>query len=168
MKKVSFSEMRCSLARSLDAVGDWWTLLIVRDVYLGVTRFDDLAEDLGISRNLLTRRLKHLVDRGVLKREAYRARPVRHDYRLTASGIDLVPVLLAMTAWGDRWAQPVEGQPIRFVHRNCGKAFEAKVTCSACGESLRAEDVTALPGPGGAELPGTMVVASRLAERMRA
>lgn len=168
MKKVSFSEMRCSLARSLDAVGDWWTLLIVRDIYLGVTRFDDIAEDLGISRNLLTRRLKHLVDRGVLKREAYRARPVRHDYRLAPSGLDLVPVILALTAWGDRWAQPAEGQPIRFVHRNCGHAFAAGVACSSCGETLRAEDVTALPGPGGAEMPGTMVVARRLAQRRHA
>jgi DNA-binding HxlR family transcriptional regulator len=168
MKKVSFSEMRCSLARSLDAVGDWWTLLIVRDVYLGVTRFDDIAEDLGISRNLLTHRLKDLVDRGVLRREAYRARPVRHDYRLTPSGLDLVPVILALTAWGDRWVQPAEGQPIRFVHRNCGKAFEAKVTCSACGDVLRAEDVTALPGPGGAAKPGTMVLARRLAAHRHA
>ncbi len=163
MKKVSFSEMRCSLARSLDAVGDWWSLLIVRDVYLGVTRFDDLADDLGISRNLLTRRLRHLVDRGVLKREAYRMRPVRHDYRLAPAGLDLAPVVLALTAWGDRWVQPAEGQPMRFVHRACGHAFEARVTCSSCGEVLRAEDVTTLPGPGGAERPGTVVLARRLA-----
>jgi DNA-binding HxlR family transcriptional regulator len=164
MKKIDFSDMRCSLARSLDVIGDWWTPLIVRDIFLGVTRFDDIAEDLGISRNLLTRRLKHLVGKGVLSRETYRTRPTRHDYRLTEAGLDLIPAILALTAWGDRWAQPAEGPPIRFLHRTCGTVFEARVTCSGCGAEIRAADVTALPGPGGAVRPGTMVVAVRLGE----
>jgi DNA-binding HxlR family transcriptional regulator len=165
MKKISFSDMRCSLARSLEMIGDWWTPLIVRDIFLGVTRFDDLAEDLGISRNLLTRRLKHLVTNGVLVRQTYRTRPVRHDYRLTDAGADLIPAILALTAWGDRWAQPAEGQPMAFLHRTCGMVFEARVTCSGCGAAIKAGDVTALPGPGGAARPGTMVLAARLRER---
>jgi DNA-binding HxlR family transcriptional regulator len=167
MKKIDFSEMRCSLARSLDVIGDWWTPLIVRDIFLGVTRFDDIAEDLGISRNLLTRRLKHLVGKGVLSRQAYQTRPTRHDYQLTEAGLDLVPAILALTAWGDRWAQPAEGPPIRFLHRTCGAVFEARVTCSGCGEEIMAADVTALPGPGGAAQPGTMVVAARLGGQRR-
>ena len=100
MKKIDFSDMRCSLARSLDVIGDWWTPLIVRDIFLGVTRFDDIAEDLGISRNLLTRRLKHLVGKGVLSREAYRTRPTRHDYRLTEAGLDLIPAILGADSLG--------------------------------------------------------------------
>ena len=168
MKKISFADMRCSLARSLDVIGDWWTPLIVRDVYLGVTRFDDIAEDLGISRNLLTRRLKHLVDKGILRQEPYQTRPVRNDYRLTDAGMDLVPVILALTGWGDRWVQPMEGQPIRLVHRHCGQHFEPRVTCSACGEEIKAGDVLALPGPGGASKPGTQVLAARLVGRHRA
>lgn len=167
MKKVSFGEMRCSLARSLEIVGDWWSPLIIRDVYLGLTRFDDIALNLGISRNLLTLRLRHLVEGGVLKRTAYRKRPVRFDYQLTQAGEELVPILLALTAWGDRWAQPQEGQPIRFLHKACGCSLAPKITCSACGEDVDACDVTALPGPGGAARPGTMVLAKRLAQLPR-
>ena len=162
MKKVRFSEMRCSLARSLDMIGDWWTPLIVRDVFLGVRRFDDLVEDLGISRNLLTRRLKDLVAKGILLRASYRTRPVRYEYHLTEAGSDLVPAILALTAWGDRWVQPPEGKPIRFIHRGCGNVFDAVVKCSACGDLIRTEDVVALPGPGGAAMPGTMVLARKL------
>ena len=106
MERTSFAEMRCSLARSLDLIGDWWSPLIVRDLFLGVVRFDDLVEDLGISRNLLTRRLKALVDGGVVERNAYQLRPARYEYRLTAAGRELVPVMLALPEWGDRWAAP--------------------------------------------------------------
>src|SRR5215475_13245553 len=95
MKRTSFARMHCSLARSLELIGDWWSPLIVRDLFLGVVRFDDLVEDLGISRNLLTRRLKALVDGGVVERNAYQLRPTRYEYRLTAAGRELVSVMLA-------------------------------------------------------------------------
>lgn len=167
MHKVSFAEMRCSLARSLDVIGDWWTLLVLRDIYLGVCRFDDIAEDLGISRNLLVTRLRSLLEAGIVTREPYRTRPVRHDYRLAPPGADLVPVILALTAWGDRWVQPREGQPIVFRHDACGCVLDARVTCSACGEPVAADGVSALPGPGGADLPGTRVIARRLARAHR-
>lgn len=154
--------MRCSLARSLELIGDWWSPLIIRDLFLDITRFDDLVEDLGISRNLLTRRLKLLVNNGVVERTAYQLRPPRYRYRLTEAGRDLVPVMLALTEWGDRWVQPKEGRPMLFVHKSCGSQFRPQVTCSACGEVITADAVMAIPGPGGAAQTGTMLVAGRL------
>lgn len=154
--------MRCSLARSLEMMGDWWSPLILRDLFLDVRRFDELTEDLGISRNLLTRRLKSLVESGLIERIAYQRGPARYEYRLTEAGRDLVPILLALTAWGDRWARPKQGRPILFQHTVCGHPFEAKVTCSACGEEITAAAVKPLPGPGGAAMRGTKIVAKRL------
>jgi DNA-binding HxlR family transcriptional regulator len=159
--------MRCSLARGLELIGDWWSPLIIRDLFLGVVRFDELVEDLGISRNLLTRRLNALADNGIVGRRIYQQRPARHAYVLTEAGRDLVPAILALTAWGERWARPKEGSPILFVHNSCGHRFRPQVTCEACGEEIRADTVTALPGPGGAAKPGTRVVARRLKERLQ-
>lgn len=162
MERTSFADMRCSLARGLELIGDWWSPLIIRDLFLDVVRFDDLVEDLGISRNLLARRLKSLVENGIVDRVAYSHRPARYEYRLTEAGRDLVPAILALTAWGDRWARPKQGSPILFVHRGCGHHFQPRVSCSACGETIDAQSVRALPGPGGAAMRGTKVVASRL------
>jgi DNA-binding HxlR family transcriptional regulator len=167
MKKVSFAAMSCSLARSLDAIGDWWTPLILRDVFLGVCRFDDIAEDLGISRNLLAARLKHLVAHGILERRQYQARPARHDYALTQAGAELVPVLIALTAWGDRWVRPPEGQPMRFVDAASGRPLLPELRSADTGAPIRAETVAVVGGPGGRMRPGTMVVARRLAARSR-
>lgn len=150
--------MRCSLARTLELIGDWWSPLIIRDLFLGITRFDDLAEDLGVSRNLLTKRLKTLVANGIVERTAYQLRPTRYEYRLTEAGRDLRPAILALTAWGDRWAAPVEGRPMLFVHKTCGHSFRPRVTCSECGEVIHGDDVMVVPGPGGAARPGTMLV----------
>ncbi|BCJ27347.1 winged helix-turn-helix transcriptional regulator [Actinocatenispora sera] len=161
MRQTSFAEMHCSLARSLEVVGDWWTPLILRDVYLGIDRFADLAEDLGISRNLLTERLNGLVDDGVLRRERYRQRPPRDRYVLTESGRQLIPILVALTAWGDRWQPPDGGPPIRFEHRDHDAV--PVVACGACGDAIVADELTARPGPGGRAAPGTMVLARRLA-----
>ncbi|WP_285664771.1 winged helix-turn-helix transcriptional regulator [Actinorhabdospora filicis] len=160
---MSFADMHCSLARSLEVMGDWWTPLIVRDVYLGVDRFQDLADDLGISRNLLTARLTALVDNGILTRVPYSERPPRHRYALTEAGEELVSVLIALTAWGDRWRAPAEGPPIRFEHH--GHEVRPQVSCGECGEALEPAGITPKPGPGGRAAPGTMVVARRLAER---
>jgi DNA-binding HxlR family transcriptional regulator len=162
MERTSFAQMRCSLARGLDLIGDWWSPLILRDLFLGVVRFDELVEDLGISRNLLTRRLRALAANGMIERIAYQRLPMRYEYRLTEAGRDLVPVLLALMAWGDRWAAPKQGRPILFRHSRCGHECAARVTCSACGEPLAAGELLALPGPGGAATRGTKVVARRL------
>ncbi len=162
MKRTSYAKMHCSLARGLDLIGDWWSPLIIRDLFLNVVRFDELTEDLGISRNLLTRRLKSLMRNGIIERTAYRRRPLRYEYRLTEAGRDLVPAILALTAWGDRWAKPKEGSPILFVHKTCGRHFQPQVTCSVCGEVISSTTVKAVGGPGGAVKPGTKVLARRL------
>lgn len=162
MERTSFAGMRCSLARGLDRIGDWWSPLIIRDLYLGVTRFDDLVEDLGISRNLLARRLKALAANGMIARKAYQRRPLRYEYRLTEAGRDLIPALLALTAWGDRWAAAKEGSPMLHEHAACGCRFTPQVTCSACGEPIDAGSVMATRGPGGAAKAGTKVLARRL------
>jgi DNA-binding HxlR family transcriptional regulator len=162
MKRTSFARMHCSLARGLDLIGDWWSPLIVRDLFLNVVRFDDLIEDLGISRNLLTRRLNALVRGRIVARHAYQRRPLRYEYRLTEAGRDLVPAILALTAWGDRWARPKEGSPMLFVHQTCGHRFQPQVTCSACGEVINGDAVKTVGGPGGAMKAGTRVLARRL------
>ena len=151
--------MHCSVAQALEVVGEWWTLLIVRDAFLGVSRFEDFHERLGISRNVLQQRLGKLVDAGVLERVPYSEHPPRSAYRLTKKGQDLWPVLTALRQWGDRWAAP-DGPPIRMIHDTCGKAVQAVPTCSACGERLTAKNVHAVEGPGARD--GLLDVARRL------
>ncbi|HEY0474208.1 MAG TPA: helix-turn-helix domain-containing protein [Kribbella sp.] len=163
MRNTSFAEMHCSLAQSLEVMGDWWTPLILRDLYLGLDRFDQLVTDLGISRNLLTARLAALVESGVITRTPYQDNPVRSAYALTEAGRDLIPILIALTAWGDRWFTPDGGPPIRFTHETCGHRTTATVSCSACGNPLAADDVTPSPGPGGRTAPGTALIATVVA-----
>ncbi len=147
--------MHCSVAQCLEVVGEWWSMLILRDVFLGVTRFDDFQERLGISRNILNQRLHHLVRAGVLEKVRYGDHPPRYDYRLTDKGRDLWPVVTAMRQWGDRYAAP-DGPPVQVIHKACGHVSEAVSVCSACGERLGARDVRAAPGPGTVEpLVGT-------------
>lgn len=155
VERKSFVDMACSVAQCLEVVGEWWSLLIVRDAFLGVTRFDAFRERLGISRNILNQRLGGLVDAGVLSKEAYSEHPPRYDYRLTAKGRDLWPVLTAMRQWGDRYAAP-QGPPLQIRHKSCGNIVDAVMVCSSCGEPLHARNVRAEPGPGAAEpLVGT-------------
>jgi DNA-binding HxlR family transcriptional regulator len=149
MRRTSFEDMRCSVAQCLEVVGDWWSLLIIRDAFLGVTRFDDFQDRLGISRNVLNQRLIHLVDKGVLTRVPYQDRPPRYDYRLTEKGRDLWMVVTAMRQWGDRWAAP-DGPPLQVRHRTCGEITEAVPTCSVCGERLDVHSVVDEVGPGAA------------------
>jgi DNA-binding HxlR family transcriptional regulator len=150
MERKSFSDMHCSVAQCLEVVGEWWSLLIVRDVFLGVTRFDELQQRLGISRNVLNQRLGKLVEQGVLSKVAYSEHPPRFDYELTEKARDLWPVLTAMRQWGDKYAAP-EGPPLQLVHRECHRVSEAVMTCSACGEPIGASDVKAIVGPGAVE-----------------
>lgn len=159
--------MHCSLARSIEVMGDWWTPLILRDLYLGLTRFDDLVENLAISRNLLTQRLAALVERGLVERRRYSERPPRDAYGLTPSGVELVPVLLALTAWGDRWMASKHGPPMRFAHQACGEFFTPEVVCSHCREPIDAGAVVAHGGPGGRVGPGTRLIAKVLRQRKR-
>jgi len=142
--------MRCSIARTLDVVGEWWSLLIVRDAFLGVTRFDDFQARLGIPRNTLTKRLNNLVDGEILERVSYQDHPPRAEYRLTEKGLDLGYVMSALRQWGDRWSAP-DGVPLKVRHNNCGHVFKAISVCSHCGETLDPKDLTLLPGPGSVE-----------------
>ena len=157
--------MHCSLARSLELIGDWWSPLILRDLAIGPRRFDELATDLGVSRNLLTTRLHGLMTAGVIRRRLYEQRPPRYEYALSDAGMEIVPVLMALTAWGDRWATPQGGPPLRYRHRNCGAVFTPTVCCPTCTETVHADDVDLLPGPGGRQAPGTMLTGDFLAER---
>jgi DNA-binding HxlR family transcriptional regulator len=150
MERKSFAEMHCSVAQCLEVVGEWWSLLILRDVFLGVTRFDHLQERLGISRNVLNQRLGRLVAAGVLVKVPYSERPPRFDYRLTDKGRDLWPVITAMRQWGDRHAAP-DGPPMQLIHTKCGHVSEATMTCSTCGEAMGPRDVKAVAGPGAVE-----------------
>ncbi len=147
MERKSYADMNCSVAQCLEVIGEWWSMLIVRDAFLGVTRFDQFQERLGISRNILNQRLAYLVEQGVLKKVSYSEHPPRYDYRLTAKGRDLWPVLTAMRQWGDKYAAP-SGPPLQIVHKLCGDVVEAVLTCSSCGKHLNPRDVTAIPGPG--------------------
>lgn len=162
MRQTSFADFHCSLAQSLEVVGDWWTPLIVRDLAAGLTRFEQLVEDLGISRNLLASRLEHLETNGILERRQYHERPPRYEYRLTRAGAELVPILVSLANWGDRWFTPPGGPPVRFEHRTCGHELTARVSCSACGEAVRASDVVPHPGPGVAAAPGTKLLPDQL------
>jgi DNA-binding HxlR family transcriptional regulator len=155
MQRTSFAEMNCSVAQCLEVVGEWWSMLVVRDAFLGVSRFEDFRERLGISRNVLNQRLSHLVEHGVLERVAYSERPPRYDYELTAKGRDLWAVVNAMRQWGDRWAAP-DGPPLALVHKACGRRITVVSTCSACGERLSPGDVRAVRGRGG---DGTLIPA---------
>lgn len=140
--------MHCSVARSLEVVGEWWTMLIIREAFNGVRRFEDFQSGLGIARNVLSDRLKKLVAAGVLERRLYTDRPTRYEYRLTEKGLDLYPTLVSLLKWGDRWAADKAGPPLLLRHRSCGHDIKAAVSCTACGESLHPRDVEAIPGPG--------------------
>jgi DNA-binding HxlR family transcriptional regulator len=135
--------MRCSVARSLEVVGEWWTLLILRDAFLGVRRFDDFQRDLGIARNILADRLATLVCEGILERRQYADHPPRHEYRLTEKGRDLYPVVVSLLRWGDRWAADDAGPPVELEHRVCGHRGTPVLTCPGCGQEVAAREMAA-------------------------
>lgn len=145
-----FADQNCSVARTLEVVGERWSLLIVRDAFFGVRRFDQFQANLGISRNVLTARLAHLVEQGILTRVPYSQRPPRFEYRLTDRGRDLFPVLMAMVDFGDRHALPPLGPSRTFTHRGaCGGPIDKRhLRCEACGEDVEAADIRAAVGPG--------------------
>ncbi len=142
MRRTSFADMECSVARTLEVVGEWWTMLVIREAFSGVRRFDDFQGRLGIARNVLAARLQGLVDHGVLERRQYQDRPPRCEYRLTEKGRDLYPVLIAMLTWGDKWTAGEAGPPLKLVH-SCGHEPSATLVCSHCGEKLEARQVRA-------------------------
>jgi DNA-binding HxlR family transcriptional regulator len=135
-------EMTCSVARTLDVVGEWWTMLIVRDALLGVTRFEDFHRRLGLARTVLAARLERLVGAGVMERQMYCERPPRAEYVLTDKGRDLWPVIVAMMRWGDRWEAGQDGPPLTLQH-TCGHDITSAQNCNGCGEPIQPGAVTA-------------------------
>jgi len=146
----AYEHQVCSVARSLELVGDRWTLLIVRDALRGVHRFDDFRARLGVAHNVLSDRLSRLTEVGVLERRRYQRRPDRYEYHLTQQGRDLWPVVMSLLLWGDRYLAP-DGPPKLALHRNCGGRLTPQLTCADCGASLAYGDVELTPGPGADE-----------------
>jgi len=147
MPHKTFAGMNCSIARTLDVVGERWSMLIIRDAFQGVTRFDEFQARLGISRNILSERLDQLVSRGVLERRPYQEHPARYDYVLTDKGRDLWPVMTTLRQWGDQWEAP-DGRPVLAEHRSCGHPLGAVLACEHCGGQLDHASVALSPGPG--------------------
>ena len=150
MQRTQFAAMACSIARTLDVIGEPWSPLILRDVYVGINRFDQLQSDLGISRKVLTQRLAWLVEQGIVERRAYSSRPPRYEYVLTDKGTELCDLLLVMVRWGDRWTAGEAGPPVLYRHHACGEISHVELHCSACDRPMRATDIDVLPGPGAA------------------
>lgn len=142
----TYPTQNCSIARSLEVIGERWTLLIVRDAILGLRRFDDFQESLGISTNVLTSRLRGLCDEGVLHRQPDPDRPGRSEYVLTDKGRELVPALITLMKWGDRHYPGPDGPPRLTLHVDCGGSVSPTLECTSCGERV---------GRGGLELPQT-------------
>ena|ERR1700758_4406173 len=148
----TYEHQVCSIARSLEVIGDRWTLLIVRDALRGVRRFEDFRAALGIAHNVLSDRLSRLTEAGVLERHLYQHRPDRYEYRLTSQGLDLWPVVMSLLLWGDRYFAP-DGPPLLTQHRGCGGRLTPLFTCADCGARLGAGDVELTPGPGAEPTP---------------
>jgi len=148
MRKTPFDTMNCSLANALDQIGDWWTLLILREVIIGCDRFDDIQAALGIARNILTVRLTKLIDHGILERQAISPGAKRTAYRLTAKGGELLPALLALMQWGDRWISGKGREPMIAVEAKTSRRLPRLIPSDAKGKPLGVADIRFQPGPG--------------------
>jgi DNA-binding HxlR family transcriptional regulator len=154
MRWQEIGDIDCSVARALSVIGDRWTLLILRDCFLGCRRFDDFLVSLDVSPHLLSTRLGKLVEAGILERAPYSQRPPRCEYRLSEKGRDLYPVIASLVRWGDRWMPAAAGPPATLVHEPCGHTTTPTLACSECGEALEPREVRALLRAGaGARAP---------------
>ncbi|MFI7577090.1 winged helix-turn-helix transcriptional regulator [Micromonospora sp. NPDC049497] len=147
---LDWSIENCTIARAMEVLGEKWTMVVLREVFNGVRRFDDMRVRTGIPRQVLTNRLATLVEQGVLRREPYRepGSRVRHEYRLTGKGLDLWPVFVAVLGWGDRYLADPEGSPLTVAHRECGGAVRVELCCERGHEVTGPRDVVPRPGPG--------------------
>jgi DNA-binding HxlR family transcriptional regulator len=148
MRRKTFARMNCSIARALELVGEWWTMLILREAFLGTRRFHDFQQNLGIARNILSARLKKLVARGILERSAAPDGGRRLEYRLTRKGRAFFPVLMTLMQWGDRWVAGSDRVPVRVVDRESGREIAEIGVISGDGRPLGPADVMMVPGPG--------------------
>ena len=138
----------CSIARTLEVLGERWTILVIRDVFNGKRRFDQIQENLGVARNVLSNRLARLVEEGILEKRAYQERPARYEYFLTRQGLDLWPVMIGLLHWGDRYLAEPDGPPMLIRHKACGGAVDDRGYCERCGGRLTARDAFTEYGPG--------------------
>jgi DNA-binding HxlR family transcriptional regulator len=146
MQRKNFGQMQCPIARSLERVGEWWSILILRDAFRGLTRFDEFQKSLEIAPSMLTRRLGALVEAGLLERRRYSERPPRDEYVLTARGRDFRPVLVSLLAWGNRHFAP-EGVSVMLVNRKTGAAVDPILADPATGQPITDLDYALAPGP---------------------
>ena len=147
MLRADYTGQNCSIARTLEVIGERWTLLILRETFLGTRRFDDIQRELGVARNVLQTRLERLVDEGILRKVPYQERPLRHEYRLTRKGSDLWPVLVSLLKWGDRHMAP-SGPPMLLEHNGCGGLIDDRRRCDRCGADVEVWEARSRPGPG--------------------
>lgn len=162
MQRTDFGHMHCSIARAQQVVGESWTPLILRDLLLGFTQFEEIREDLGISTNILSDRLNTLVTHEVVERYPQDDRPDRSSYRLTDKGRDAVSIVLAMLAWGDKWEAEAMGLPTEVVHVSCGHTTHVVMHCAECGETVDLADLTYHQGPASVAAFGTMLIQEHL------
>jgi DNA-binding HxlR family transcriptional regulator len=153
MKRTALADHPCSIARTLDVAGEWWSPLILKDIAYGIRRFGEIQADLAISANVLADRLEGLVREGLLETRIYQTRPERHEYVLTEMGADLVPALLALMQWGDRWKWPGGQGPVEVMHHECGHDVRVAVRCEHCERELALADLRARARRGVTEAP---------------
>jgi DNA-binding HxlR family transcriptional regulator len=142
-----FPRDSCAVAAAVEILGDRWSLLVLREAFFGVRRFEELRRNTGAAKNILADRLTRLVADGILSREQYSERPPRFEYRLTEKGLDFWPVIVTLAQWGARWGDLDLGPAIALQHRACGSVVEPALTCPDCGEPLDARSMRVVPGP---------------------
>lgn len=151
MARKRFTEMNCAAAQALEQIGDWWTLLLVREAFYGTTAFSQFGEQLGIAKNVLTERLNALVENGIMTRERLRPGVDRHAYRLTAKGEALMPILVGLMQWGDEWVLGEDQAPLRILDARDKAPIAHLAVTSANGRALTIKDLRFRPGPGADE-----------------
>lgn len=144
MRHDALRHQPCGIARSVAVLGERWTFVILRQAFLGARRFEDFQSGTGIARNILTERLRALVEHGILERRPYATHSARtlHEYRLTDKGIDLYPILVGLLQWGNRHGGFDDAVPMRLVHNRCGQQTEPRFVCSECGERIDPREMT--------------------------
>jgi DNA-binding HxlR family transcriptional regulator len=142
-----FPRDACAIGAALEHLGDRWSLLVIREAFFGVRRFEELRRNTGAARNILADRLARLVDAGILERVQYSERPPRDEYRLTEKGLDFYPVIITLARWGSRWGDFPAGLAVTLQHKACGAIVQPALTCPECGEAIDARSMRALPGP---------------------
>lgn len=148
MKIADIGNQPCSVARTLSVIGDTWSMMIIRNAFLGIRRFDDFHKNLGITRHVLTTRLNTLVEEEILYKTPYTETQKRFEYRLTQKGLDLYPILMSIIHWGDTYMDKGQGAPVDCVHKTCGHKFQPVMVCSECSEPLNPKQVKVEIGKG--------------------